>query len=47
MLKYIVEIIRFRNENEYRENRESDNIRLYNSKKRASQYIRSYMKNHS
>ena len=47
MLKYIVEIIHFRNENEYCENRENNNICLYNSKKRASQYIRNYIKNHS
>ena len=36
MFKHIVEIIRFRDENEYYENRENDNICLYNSKKRAS-----------
>ena len=47
MFKYIVEIIRLRNENEYRENRENNNIRLYNSEKRASQYIRNYIINHS
>ena len=36
MFKYIVEIIYFRNENIYREDRKGNNVRLYNSKKRAN-----------
>ena len=47
MFKYIVEIIRFRDENEYRESRKNNNVYLYNLKKRASQYIRNYTKNYS
>ena len=43
MLKYIVKIIRFRNENKYRKDRKNDNVRLYNLEKRANQYIRNYI----
>ena len=40
-------IISFKVENKYREGSEGDNVRPYNSTKRANNYIRSYMKHHS
>ena len=44
MPRYIVEVIRFRGGNEYREGREGGDVRLYDSIERANDYIRSYMK---
>ena len=37
-------MIRLRKNNEYRESRNKDDIRLYNSIKRANAYIRNYLK---
>ena len=47
MPRYIAEIIRLKGGNEYRESREGGDVRPYDSTKRANEYIRSYMKNHS
>ena len=44
--RYIVEVIRLKGGNEYREGREGGDVRFYNSTERANEYIRSYMKHH-
>ena len=44
MPRHIEEVIRLRGGNEYREGREGNDIRLYNSIDRANNYIRSYIK---
>ena len=44
MPRYITEVIRLRGGNEYREDREGDDVRPYNSNERTNQYIRSYIK---
>ena len=46
MPRHIVEVIRLKGGNEYREGRFGGDIRLYDLNKRANEYIRSYMKNH-
>ena len=38
-------MIRLKDDNEYREKREDDNIRSYNFIERTNNYIRNYMKN--
>ena len=44
MPRHIEEVIRLRGGNEYREGREGNDIRPYNSIDRANNYSRSYMK---
>ena len=46
MSRHIVEVIRLKGGNEYREGREGGDVRSYDSTDRVNQYIRSYMKNH-
>ena len=38
-------MIRLKNDNEYREKRENNDVQSYNFIERANNYIRSYMKN--
>ena len=44
MPRHIVEVIRLKGGNEYREGREGGDVRPYDSTERANTYIRSYMK---
>ena len=46
MPRYIIEVIRLKGDNEYREGRFKGNIWLYNLNERANKYIRSYIKNY-
>ena len=44
MFRYIDEIIRLRDGNEYRERREGGDVRSYNSIVRVNDYFRNFMK---
>lgn len=45
MSRHIVEVIRLKGGNEYREGRFGGDIRPYDLTERVNEYIRSYMKN--
>ena len=45
MSRHIAEVIRLRKDNEYREDREEDDIRSYDLIERANAYIRNYINN--